>query len=171
MGVLRAFPALQSCPCTVPSAATYASPSPSPGVKINPHVCPQKWQRILLRFTGTPLPSVTNSDCTRYPKEDIVISLEAIRIPSLFRLLLFELLLYYSSGPKTIGAFSAISILFWNQKYPKIELRQNLIWKTYAIRTSPKPFLVRTRNAEAVRLRKTKTTISGHSTYRAISAK
>ena len=69
----------------------------------------------------------------------------------LLRLFAFSVNIIHLFGQQKAWAISVILLLFSNQKYPKIELCQNLILKTYAIRTSPKPFRMKTRNAEAVR--------------------
>ena len=66
-------------------------------------------------------------------------------------LLLFKLLFFYSSGPRTLGAFRPLWYCSWTKSIRKLNCVKTSFWKTYATRTSPKPFRMKTGNAEAVR--------------------
>ena len=140
MGVLRAFQTLPFRPCTTPSATTYASPSPSPGVKIIPHLCPQKWQGNCLRFTVSVFQSVTDPDCTKGILKKLLFVSDCWKLSiqrkskhnlALFRLFAFSVNIIHILGQQKARAisaklrFSPISSTTWIPKNGSRKLRKN----------------------------------------------
>ena len=97
-------------------------------MKIIPHVCPQKWQGNFLRFTVSVFQSVTDPDCTRYPKKLLLVSdcwklsiCKGNNNLELLRLFAFSVNIIHILGQQKAWAIFGKIEIFFHFLYEKIE--------------------------------------------------